>query len=246
MTAARSNLDAALATPRQVAGVSRVPRGQGAGHQRAAFMPPPRIPKPSSGYWRQADRNIGIPTGALSGFWVLDVDGDEGEASLRGARSEARPAAGNARGHHRQRRSASLVPLHRPDPVDHRPHRARPRCPRRWRLRHRAAERASERPRATAGSSIRASNSPTRRNGWSGSRARSRSRSPNARSQTIKRAGHGQNCHGAYGRPRSIARLQPRRRAPGHAQRRAQLRALSDCFSWSPAASSTATRSSSA
>jgi hypothetical protein len=25
-------------------------------------------------HWRVADRNIGIPTGAISGFWVLDVD----------------------------------------------------------------------------------------------------------------------------------------------------------------------------
>ena len=35
-------------------------------------------------YWRIADRNIGIPTGPVSGFWVLDVDGDDGEATLRG------------------------------------------------------------------------------------------------------------------------------------------------------------------
>ena len=34
-------------------------------------------------YWTDPDRNIGIPTGAFSGAWVLDVDGDEGEASLR-------------------------------------------------------------------------------------------------------------------------------------------------------------------
>src|SRR6478672_4719574 len=29
-------------------------------------------------YWRVPDRNIGIATGALSGVWVLDIDGDEG------------------------------------------------------------------------------------------------------------------------------------------------------------------------
>ena len=34
-------------------------------------------------YWTDPDRNIGIPTGASSGFWVLDIDGAEGEASLR-------------------------------------------------------------------------------------------------------------------------------------------------------------------
>ena len=33
--------------------------------------------------WRQADRNIGIPAGSPSGFWVLDIDGDIGEASLK-------------------------------------------------------------------------------------------------------------------------------------------------------------------
>ena len=34
-------------------------------------------------YWRVPDRNIGIATGALSGVWVLDIDGDDGAASLR-------------------------------------------------------------------------------------------------------------------------------------------------------------------
>jgi hypothetical protein len=34
-------------------------------------------------YWTDPDRNIGIPTGSPSGIWVLDVDGVEGEASLR-------------------------------------------------------------------------------------------------------------------------------------------------------------------
>ena len=33
-------------------------------------------------YWRIADRNIGIPTGEGAGFWVLDIDGDAGEATL--------------------------------------------------------------------------------------------------------------------------------------------------------------------
>ena len=45
-------------------------------------------------YWRIADRNIGIPTGSVSGFWVLDIDGDDGETTLRGL--EARKAAGQA------------------------------------------------------------------------------------------------------------------------------------------------------
>jgi hypothetical protein len=35
-------------------------------------------------YWRIADRNIGIPTGSVSGVWILDVDGEDGEATPRG------------------------------------------------------------------------------------------------------------------------------------------------------------------
>jgi hypothetical protein len=35
-------------------------------------------------HWRIADRNIGIPTGSVSGFWVLDIDVEkDGEASIR-------------------------------------------------------------------------------------------------------------------------------------------------------------------
>ncbi len=34
-------------------------------------------------YWTDPERNIGIPTGVSSGVWVLDIDGVEGEASLR-------------------------------------------------------------------------------------------------------------------------------------------------------------------
>ena len=41
--------------------------------------------------WRQADRNIGIPTGPLSGFWVLDIDGDTGETSLRALEAKHGP-----------------------------------------------------------------------------------------------------------------------------------------------------------
>jgi hypothetical protein len=38
-------------------------------------------------HWRVVDRNVASPTGAASGFWVLDIDGAEGEAAL--ARLEA-------------------------------------------------------------------------------------------------------------------------------------------------------------
>ena len=39
-------------------------------------------------YWRRSDRNIGIPTGSVSGFWVLDVDGDAGKSSIRALEAE--------------------------------------------------------------------------------------------------------------------------------------------------------------
>jgi Bifunctional DNA primase/polymerase, N-terminal len=39
-------------------------------------------------YWRVPDRNIGIATGAISGVWVLDIDGDDGAASLRALEAE--------------------------------------------------------------------------------------------------------------------------------------------------------------
>jgi hypothetical protein len=40
-------------------------------------------------WWRSnPDYNIGIATGPASGFWVLDVDGDDGEASLRKLEAE--------------------------------------------------------------------------------------------------------------------------------------------------------------
>jgi hypothetical protein len=39
-------------------------------------------------YWRVPDRNIGIATGAISGVWVLDIDGDDGTASLAALEAE--------------------------------------------------------------------------------------------------------------------------------------------------------------
>jgi Bifunctional DNA primase/polymerase, N-terminal len=46
---------------------------------RSATLNPETVKR----YWRIADRNIGIPTGSISGIWILDIDGDEGERSLR-------------------------------------------------------------------------------------------------------------------------------------------------------------------
>ena len=96
-------------------------------------------------YWTDPDRNVAIPTGASSGFWVLDIDGDEGEASLRaleaqhGAIPKTRSVV-TSRGRH------AWFAYPRTDPVDGRQDRSRPRYPRRWRLRHRAAVHPSNRP----------------------------------------------------------------------------------------------------
>jgi Bifunctional DNA primase/polymerase, N-terminal/Primase C terminal 1 (PriCT-1) len=40
-------------------------------------------PSTVKGWWRDTDFNIGIATGKKSGFWVLDIDGADGEAELR-------------------------------------------------------------------------------------------------------------------------------------------------------------------
>jgi hypothetical protein len=41
-----------------------------------------------SGWWRARNFNIGVATGEGSGLWVLDVDGEEGEATLRDLEAE--------------------------------------------------------------------------------------------------------------------------------------------------------------
>ena len=65
--------------------------------------------------WLIADRNIGIATGMASRVWILDVDGEDGEASLRGleAKHGALPATWEsltARGRHVWFRCDSPVP----------------------------------------------------------------------------------------------------------------------------------------
>ena len=49
---------------------------------RGGFYSATTNPETIRRLWRIPDRNIGIPTGSSSGFWVLDIDGDEGAASL--------------------------------------------------------------------------------------------------------------------------------------------------------------------
>jgi hypothetical protein len=41
-----------------------------------------------AGWWQATNYNIGIATGEGSGIWVLDVDGDEGETTLRQLEAE--------------------------------------------------------------------------------------------------------------------------------------------------------------
>src|SRR5215831_6308491 len=40
-------------------------------------------PHKIAGWWCKRDFNVAIATGPDSGVWVLDVDGDDGEATLR-------------------------------------------------------------------------------------------------------------------------------------------------------------------
>jgi Bifunctional DNA primase/polymerase, N-terminal len=49
---------------------------------RGGFYSATTNPETIKRQWRIPDRNIGIPTGSSSGFWVLDIDGDEGAAGL--------------------------------------------------------------------------------------------------------------------------------------------------------------------
>ena len=65
----------------RAAGLSLAARGKQPAITRG-FHAATTNPETIKRLWRQADRNIGIPTGSVSGFWVLDVDGEDGEASL--------------------------------------------------------------------------------------------------------------------------------------------------------------------
>ena len=58
------------------------PRGKEPAIKRG-FYAATTNPQTIKRYWRIADRNIGIPTGSVSGVWIFDVDGEDGEATLR-------------------------------------------------------------------------------------------------------------------------------------------------------------------
>jgi hypothetical protein len=60
---------------------SCLPRGKAPAVSRG-FLSATTNPATIRRYWTDPDRNIGIPTGVSSGLWVLDIDGEEGEASL--------------------------------------------------------------------------------------------------------------------------------------------------------------------
>jgi hypothetical protein len=58
-----------------------IPRGKAPAVARG-FYAATTNPATIRRFWTIPERNVGIPTGAASGVWILDVDGDEGEASL--------------------------------------------------------------------------------------------------------------------------------------------------------------------
>jgi putative DNA primase/helicase len=58
-----------------------VPRGKTPAVARG-FRAATTIPATIRRFWTNPSSNVGIPTGASSAFWVLDIDGEEGEANL--------------------------------------------------------------------------------------------------------------------------------------------------------------------
>lgn len=58
------------------------PRGKAPAVARG-FLSATTNPATIRRFWTNPERNIGVPTGAGSGFWALDVDGAEGAAALR-------------------------------------------------------------------------------------------------------------------------------------------------------------------
>ena len=67
-------------------------------------------------FWTDPDRNVGISTGASSRFWVLDVDGPEGEQSLRALEAKHGAAIPKTREVLTSRGRHLLFAYHRPIP----------------------------------------------------------------------------------------------------------------------------------
>jgi hypothetical protein len=59
-----------------------LPRGKAPAVARG-FLSATTNPATIRRFWTNPEYNIAIPTGAISGFWALDVDGAEGAATLR-------------------------------------------------------------------------------------------------------------------------------------------------------------------
>jgi hypothetical protein len=55
------------------------------------FYAASRNPETIRRHWRQRDRNVAVRTGEGFGVWILDVDGEDGEASLRKLEAEHGP-----------------------------------------------------------------------------------------------------------------------------------------------------------
>ncbi len=114
---------------------------------RAASTPPPPTRRRSGAFGGKPIATSAFPTGLISGFWVLDIDGAEGEANLRalearhGALPATREVISGGGGRH------LLFAYTGPIPSTRRPDRPRHRCARRRRLCRRAAEHPPEWPR---------------------------------------------------------------------------------------------------
>jgi bifunctional DNA primase/polymerase-like protein len=67
-----------------------VPRGKRPAIPRG-FLAASTNPETIRRYWRIPDRNIGIPTGSISGFWILDIDQPDGESSRRALEAKHGP-----------------------------------------------------------------------------------------------------------------------------------------------------------
>ena len=84
-------LDAALAYAAQQLYVFPLHPASKAPAVSRGFYSSTTNPAPIKRYWRISNRNVAVRTGLLSGIWVLDVDGDRGEASIRRLEAEHGP-----------------------------------------------------------------------------------------------------------------------------------------------------------